>query len=139
MIIDNIVYSVVGEPRYVLMTFGLGHNHGGTSLMIDNYYNSNISKNCYFNALERDKAIAETINTATRRGDDESIDRIGKSYNIEVLIPQAVHCKPQLEHGEGDPFINSLNAITESSSTIGEAAIFSMLVLSSEMKKKENL
>jgi len=136
VIIDGVIYQETGEPRYVSMTFGLGHNHGGTSLMIDNYYNSNISKNSYFNALERDKAIEYTKSRAIKRGDTNDVDRIGKSYNIEVLIPEAVKCIPQKEHGDGDPFLNSLYAITESSSSINEATVLGLTVLANEFNKK---
>ena len=135
LIIDNIVYREIGEPRYVVMTFGLGHNHGGTSLMIDYYYNPNISKDRYFNALERDEAIELAKETATRRGDTESIDRIGKSCNIEVLIPEVVKCNPQKEHGEGDPFINTINGITENASSSIEAGLMAMALTFAEIKK----
>ena len=100
IIIDDVVYQRRGEPRYVSMTFGLGRNHGGTSLMIDNYYNSNISSKCYFNALERDKAIEFTKTRAIVRKDTKDVDRIGKSYNIEVLIPESIKCNPQKDHDE---------------------------------------
>ena len=135
IIIDGVVYEETGEPRYVSMTFGLGHNHGGTSLMIDNYYNPNISKDCYFNALEREKAISITKEIAINRGDTESVSRIGKSYNIEVLIPEAVKCNPQIEAGEGDPFLNKLNAVTELASSQEEAAVLSICTLMGELKK----
>jgi hypothetical protein len=136
LIIDNIVYGLTGEPRYVSMTFGLGHNHGGTSLMIDNWYNSNISKNSYFNALERDKAIKFTRERAIKRGDTNDVDRIGESYNIEVLIHEAVKCNPQKEHGNGDPFLNSLYAITESSSSATEAGLLGLCILTKELNRK---
>lgn len=136
LIIDNIVYQVTGEPRYVAMFFGLGHNHGGTSLMIAEYYNSNISKDCYFNALERQKAIEFTKQRAIRRGDTDDVDKIGKSYDIKVLIPDAVKCNPQEEHGDGDPFLNKLQGMTEISSSASESAILSLCLLGSEMNKK---
>lgn len=137
LIIDGVIYKETGEPRYVSMTFGLGHNHGGTSLMIDNWYNSNISKNSYFNALQREQAIKFTKERAIKRGDTNDIDRIGKSYNIEVLIPEAVKCNPQVEAGEGDSFLNSLYVITESSSSSTEAGLLSMCLFSSEFNKNK--
>ena len=48
MIIEGVVHEKIGEPRYVLMTFGLGFNHGGTSLSMSNYYNRNIGKDRYY-------------------------------------------------------------------------------------------
>ena len=37
--INNIVCERIGEPRYKVMTFGLGKNHGGTGLLKTTYYN----------------------------------------------------------------------------------------------------
>ena len=133
VLISGEVYSKIGEPRYVLMTFGLGHNHGGTSLMLDNYYNSNISKNRYFNALEKDKAVAEGKRVAEQRGDTDDIDRIGETYHIEVLIPEAVKCDPQAEHGDGDPFMNSLESLTEGTSSVGEAGLLAVAFTLAQM------
>jgi len=95
IIIDKVVWEIKGEPLYVINTFGMENNHGGTGLFIENCYNPNISSDSYFNALERDKAIEYGKNVALRRGDTESVDRIGLYYNIEVLIPEAVKCNPQ--------------------------------------------
>ena len=103
LIIDGEVWEKSGEPRYVSITFGLGHNHGSTDLMIDNWYNTNINKDCYFNALQREEAIKLTKERAIRRGDTESVNRIG-NHNIEVLIPKAVKCNPQVEAGESRSF-----------------------------------
>lgn len=135
LIIDGVVYEITGEPRYICMTFGLGHNHGGTSLMVSNWYNPNISKDRYFNALEREKAIEYTKNIALRRGDTKDIDRIGESYNIEVLIPEVIKCNPQKEHGEGDSFLNELNAITESTSSATEAGLLVMCATANEINR----
>lgn len=33
-ILDGCVWEVCGEPRYVVNTFGLGHNHGGTGMFV---------------------------------------------------------------------------------------------------------
>ena len=126
IIIDNIVYNEIGEPRYVIMTFGLGHNHASTSLMLDNYYNSNIGKERYYNALEREKAIAEAKRIAERRGDTESIPHIGRFYHIEVLIPEAVKCNPQREQGDGDPFLNRVEELTEVAPDSMTAALLAM-------------
>ena len=125
IIIDGIVCRKKGEPRYVLMTFGLGCNHGGTSLMIDNYYNSNISKDRYYNALDREQAIADAKAVAKRRGDTKHLEYIGESWVIEVLMPEAVKCNPQKEHGDGDPFLNKLYSATENSAN----PIVSMLMV----------
>jgi len=135
LIIEGIVYEQASEPRYVINTFGLGHNHGGTSLFVTDYYNSNIGKNRYFNALEREKAIAEGKRIAQRRGDTKSVDGIGKYCNIKVCIPEAVHCNPQVDHGNGDPFLNKLDAMTEAADSVGEAAALAMLITAKEINK----
>ena len=131
IIIDGIVCRGSGEPRYVINTYGLGHNHGGTSLSIDTYYNSNIDKNRYYNALEKEKAIADAIEIAANRGDDKSIPGMGTRWVIDVLLPEAVRCNPQSEHGEGDPFLNQIYGLTEKSSNTVEAAL---LVMSAALK-----
>jgi len=112
LIIDGEIYREAGEPRYYVVTFGLGHNHGGSSLSIIEYYNDNISKDNYFNAFQREEAIKCFEWVALGRGDTKSVK---SEYvdNIKVLIPEAVKCKPQKEHGDGHPFLNKLNAITE--------------------------
>lgn len=94
IIYDGKVWKVCTEPMYVINTYGLGYNHGGTNLSITYNYNSNISENNYFNALEREKAIAYGKKVAVNRGDTKSIDRIGKFDNIEVLMPEMVKRNP---------------------------------------------
>ena len=110
------LYKRISEPRYVYQTFGLGHNHGGTSVFIENHYNSNIPATHYFNALEREKCIEKAINTAVSRGDTESIPEIKDcKLNIEVYMPEMVKCQPTLEHGKGDAFLNHLETVIEGS------------------------
>jgi hypothetical protein len=135
IIIDDLVYKETKEPRYVAMTFGLGHNHGGTSLMLDNGYNPNISKDRYFNALERKKAIKYTKEIAEKRGDNESVDGIDKTYDIKVLIKEAVKCNPKKEHGDGDPFINKLNEITDNSSSLLESGLSVVATTNEKIKE----
>lgn len=134
VVFDNIVWEECGEPMYNVTTFGLGHNHGGTGFFISYHYNGNISNKNYFNALERKEAIAYGKQVALNRGDTESVERMGIK-NIEVKIPEMVKRNPQQEHGEGDPFINSINAITEGATSAMEAGILSMALLSSELSK----
>lgn len=88
--INGIVYEKAIEPRYYIITFGMGNNHGGTSLSICNYPNPNIKT--YFSALQYEEAKADTLKVAKRRRDTESIPRIGED-KIEVLIPDAVKLK----------------------------------------------
>lgn len=91
---DGKFWSVCGEPRYNITTFGLGHNHGGTGFFIEYGYNPNISYKNYFSALQRDEAIAYGKSVALARGDTESVDRIGIYNMIEVIMPELVKVKP---------------------------------------------
>jgi hypothetical protein len=76
--------------------------------------------------LQREEAIKYTKEKALKRGDTDDLERIGESYNIEVLIPEAVKCNPQIEHGDGDPFLNALENIAENSSSSAEAGLLTI-------------
>lgn len=116
-----------GEPRYVIMTFGLGHNHGGTALMIDTMYNVNISYKRYFSALQGDLAVAEANRIATARGDTKDVGTFHKM--IVTHIPEAVRLNPRKQHGEGDKFMNAIEEITEASGSTLEAGILTMALV----------
>lgn len=127
---DGKIWSKCGEPRYVVMTFGLGHNHGGTALMLSYGYNPNISSKCYFSALKKKEALEAARSTAIRRGDSESVsefDPANFKKDIEVLLPEMVKVNPSKEAGPGDPFLNELKVITEASESILEAGLLSIL------------
>lgn len=111
LLVDGELYTCTAEPRYCIYTFGLGHNHGGSALSVDYHYNSNISKSRYFSALQGQEAVEEATRIALGRGDTESVQYF-KEY-IVVYAPDLVKINPQEQHGEGDPFLNKLNAITE--------------------------
>lgn len=100
IIYNGVVWKTCGEPMYNITKFGLGHNHGGTGFFITYSYNPNISKSNYFNALEREKAIAYGKKIALNRGDTDSIEGMGDNDIIEVLIPEMVKRNPQEEHGD---------------------------------------
>ena len=135
LIIDGEVWRKCGEPMYLVMTFGLGHNHGGTSGFIEYHYNPNVSKNNYFNAKDYDKAVAYGQEVARRRGDTEYVDRILKEEYIDVKIPEAFKANPRKEHGDGDPFLNSLENIISACDSQGEAAIGVMAATLMEVSK----
>jgi len=130
------VWIECGEPRYVYNTFGLGHNHGGTGLFIEQHFNPNIPNTHYFSALERDRAIEAAVDAAMRRGDDQSVEGIRTREEIEVLIPEAVKVNLMQQHGEGDQFINSLNALTEGSGPVMEAGILALAFTAKEVEKE---
>lgn len=88
LIIDGTVWREASEPGYSVTTFGLGNNHGGTSLMVDT------SRGMVFRADEFDAALAYAIQVAAERGDTEYVSRFKgnpeRYRDIEVLIPEAV-------------------------------------------------
>ena len=116
-------WGACGEPRYVINTFGLGHNHGGTGMFIEYWYNDNIPNSNYFNALQREAAISYGKSIAIGRGDTESVDEIGKYDNIEVCIPEMVKVDPVAQHGKGDEFMNAMEEIIKGSSDANEAGM----------------
>lgn len=136
LIFDGKIWEPCGEPMYVVMTFGLGHNHGGTGFFIEYSYNENISKNNYFNALERDQAIAYGKKVAANRGDTNSIDGIGERKNIEVLMPEMVKRNPQKEHGNGDSFMNAVEAMINMADSVGEAGLLATLMCAKSICEK---
>lgn len=92
IIIDGQLFLPVGEPMYVVMTFGLSNNHGGTSLHCTDHLNPNIKVSSYFSILEHEQASEYARSVAANRGDtikysdDPGID-------FQVLIPEAIRWK----------------------------------------------
>lgn len=134
-ILDGKVWSESGEPRYVITTFGLGHNHGGTGMFIDYSYNPNIADTNYFNALERKKAFDYANMVAKNRGDTNDVGKFENGMNIIVHVPEAVKCNPKAEHGKGDPFINSIQNMVNESSCIIESALLVMATTINDISK----
>lgn len=131
---DGCFWHECREPMYVVITFGLGHNHGGTGIFIEDCYNGNISKNNYFTALQRDEAIAYGIDVYRRRGDTKSIPDFGKELEIIVHMPEKVRRNPALDHGDGDPFLNKLYAMTQIADSAFEAECLVMAATAQELK-----
>lgn len=113
IIIDGQTWVECGEPRYCVMTFGLGCNHGGTALMTQYDYNSNIPHDCYFRIDKREEAIEAATETAKGRGDNKSLP-IKPSADCKILIPEAVRLNPRKWGGKGDPFMNSISRLSKS-------------------------
>lgn len=98
LLYDDKIWKQCREPIYVVQTFGLGCNHGSTALFVRNAHNDDeTSGECYFNALQRDQAIAYGKQLAKERGDTNSIERIRCGDSIDVLMPEMVKCDPQKE------------------------------------------
>jgi hypothetical protein len=121
IVVDGCVWEQCGEPRYVVNTFGLGHNHGGTGLFVEKHYNPNIANRNYFSALDGDKAVTYANQVAERRGDTEDVGKFEKM--IEVLMPEMVKVKPMQQHGDGDPFLNRLDRLTSNCKSASEAGL----------------
>jgi len=127
LLVDGTVWQCTGEPMYEVCTFGLGHNHGGTALMITNHFNSNCKWTNYFTALQHEEAIEAAVKVALARGDTESVEGIrNKRYRIEVLDPAAVRADPKAWGGKGDSFLNALEEITSSASSSMEAGLLAI-------------
>ena len=130
------VWRKTTEPMYQIITFGLGHNHASTTFSIVNCYNSNLPRKAYFTALQRDEMIKSCAETAIRRGDTNSVPDIKESKEtIEVLIPEMVKRNPNKEHGNGNLFHNMLEAMTEASESISEAAVLAVATTIIETSK----
>ncbi|HHH9443071.1 TPA: hypothetical protein ACP32N_005059 [Pseudomonas aeruginosa] len=92
IIIDDQLFQPAPEPMYVVMTFGLSNNHGGTSLRCTDFLNSNIKERSYFSLLELQKAEAYALHFADARGD--TVKRsVEPGFVFEVLIPAAIQWK----------------------------------------------
>ena len=120
------VWQRTGEPRYVIVTFGLGHNHASTNYFIETRYNPNISKSRYFTALQHDAVVKEALRVAARRGDTNSFQSILSGPVIEVLIPDAVKCNPAKEAGKGNPFMGQVEAMIDGSASANDAAVMAI-------------
>ncbi len=136
LLVDGKIHAKIGEPRYCIMTFGLGHNHGigwGTSLSIHNSYNRNITRHRYFRIDQEEIAREKGLEIALKRGDTNAVPHFKKRLydRFEILIPDAVQCNPLEEHGDGDAFINRANEITESSGCAAVAGLSLMMEASS--------
>jgi hypothetical protein len=90
--VDGQVWQRASEPVYCVMTFGMGSNHGGTSLSMSGAPDTtdHAGGECYFPADQYDEAVAYAVNVAERRGDNESVARIRKTKQIDVLDPSIV-------------------------------------------------
>lgn len=92
ILIDGQVYRPAGEPRYVVMTFGLSNNHGGTAVLCTDISNTNIKAQSYFSVLQFEQAKDYALRIATARGDTTKFSA-DPGYTFEVLIPEAVRIR----------------------------------------------
>jgi hypothetical protein len=116
LIIDGKLCVEIGEPRYVCMTFGMGHNHGGTALMVEHGYNTNIVTEAYFSVLEEAEAREAVLSVAAGRGDTKSLPGLRRRqyHHFEVLIPESVTVDRETRTGTVNEFSAKLNTIANS-------------------------
>lgn len=87
LLIDGWAWVASMEPYYEVTTFGLGHNHGGTALMVGHGFARDSFK---LNQLEA--AIAQATKVATERGDTNDLP-ITPHEVFTVHIPEAIKSK----------------------------------------------
>jgi hypothetical protein len=130
LFIEGERWQCSGEPRYVVMTFGLGHNHGlgwGTSLSTATSYNANIPASRYYRIDEYEAAVAAATTVATNRGDTKALPIAQQEpTQYEILRPEALRLRPQRQHGAGDPFLRKCEALIEGSPSANVAGLLLM-------------
>lgn len=74
LVCDGVLWQKCGEPVYSWITFGLGHNHGGTSFRI--VYVEGNGDFEWFAANERKNAVRKALNVAKSRGDTNDLESL---------------------------------------------------------------
>lgn len=92
LIVDGVLYETfIGKPYYIIYTFGLGGNHGGTALLVS--YSTapkrmiRQNKGWAFGINDTEKAMTTAIQIASDRGDTNYIEFI-KKPKIDIKIPE---------------------------------------------------
>ena len=124
ILVDGELYKQCAEPRYVINTFGLGHNHGGTGMFCEYHYNPNIRKDNYFSALQGEQAVAYANKVASQRGDTKDVGKF-KPF-IVCYMPELVKVKPNKQHGNGNKYLNSCEEVICGTDSTLEAGLMIM-------------
>lgn len=124
LLVDGELYSTCAEPRYVVNTFGLGHNHGGTGMFCEYHYNDNIGKQNYFSALQGNEAVAYANYVAKRRGDTNDVGKF-KPF-IVCHMPELVKVKPNKQHGDGNKLLKDMEEMICNTNSSMEAGLLAM-------------
>ena len=91
LIFENEIWNKTDSiPGYVITTFGMGHNHGGTAAFAEFVNPQSLTT---FRADEYELLREQAINTATRRGDSNDVERFQteKRFSngfIEIVRPE---------------------------------------------------
>lgn len=131
ILVNGELYERSAEPRYVINTFGLGHNHGGTGMFCEYHYNPNISNDSYFPATDGESAVAYANKVAAGRGDTKDVGKF-KPF-IKVYMPEIVKVKPNKQHGKGNKFINDIEKIISNSDSAFEAGLLCLCMTGKEI------
>lgn len=141
LIIDGDLWVKTDEPRYEVVTMGLGHNHGGTAMFIEYNYNENISNDNYFRADQFKEAYDYAIKVAENRGDTDDVARFKEELKtrkllnyIEVCIPEAVGLDPKKDAGKGNPLLNEMEDAISGSPDKQSAALGVFLTVLTHLK-----
>ena len=134
LLIDEAVFQACGEPCFEVATFGIGFNHGSTVLFARTRYNPSVNRSRYFRADQREEAIAAAERIALSRGDTNSVPIIPIG-DIEVVLPECVRRRPEIDGPEGDPFLNKLELITANLPDINGADLGEIMAMANEMSR----
>ena len=93
-------------------------------MFVDYGYNPNISRDCYFSALDGEAAVIYANKVAAGRGDTKDVGKFKPL--IKVYMPELVKVKPKSQHGKGNEFINDLEDIISNSGSAFEAGLLCM-------------
>lgn len=132
ILVDGELYSITSEPRYVINTFGLGHNHGGTGMFVEYGYNPNIRKDNYFSALDGAAAVAYANKVAVGRGDTNDVGKFKEL--IVVHMPEIVKVKPHKQYGNGNKFLNDVEDIINGTGDALTAGLLCMSLLAHDLE-----
>ena len=87
--VDGHLWTEAPEPVYVVRTYGMGHNHGGTGIVILPLHPNTDLAEVYY-ADEFELALAEAQRVARERGDTDSLAHLAETDQIQVHNPAAL-------------------------------------------------
>lgn len=128
---EGFVWKRAAEPCYYVTTFGLGGNHGGTSLMVGDVFDCRNGQ--VFRSDEFESALAHAIEVAENRGDTRDVraftERPEGYRRITVHRPESVKvvtaspAPKDIEDMRWD-YRSTLRSLAEADNPTDEARIF---------------
>lgn len=95
LVIDGKVWESIGEPYYSVNTYGMGHNHGGTSLSLNFLREGQDLSSRDYAATELEAAMDGALEVAEARGDTDYFEHIRGFEGVNVLLPEAFRVIPR--------------------------------------------